>query len=165
LKLIKETIAWTWLVLVGILIPTLDYWDQYSSFISRCWPISIENLGFQNPMFHISFWLLRVLEHDEGVSYFLFVFEKLVGGWLLFVSTTFNINLAKYIFKTETGTQKVQFFCSTFMYIFLFIFLLLRIKKILKSNMPFQLRWNTTQVLALAGIKVPKSQLLILAKC
>jgi hypothetical protein len=61
-------------------------------------------------MFHISFWLLRVLEHDEGVSYFVFVSEKLVGGWLLFVSTTFNINLAKYIFKTETETQKVEFF-------------------------------------------------------
>jgi hypothetical protein len=76
-------------------------------------------------MFHISFWLLRVLEHDEGVSYFVFVSEKLVGGWLLLVSMTFNINLAKYIFKTETETQKVKFFAQlscTFFFSFFFFF-------------------------------------------
>jgi hypothetical protein len=58
----------------------------------------MENLGFQKLMLHISLWFLAMQQASAVVnqkSFFLFflVVEKLVGGSLLFVLMTFNVEL------------------------------------------------------------------------
>jgi hypothetical protein len=58
----------------------------------------MENLGFQKLMLRISLWFLAMEQASAVVnqkSFFFFfsVIEKLVGGSLLFVLMTFNIEL------------------------------------------------------------------------
>jgi hypothetical protein len=59
--------------------------------------ISMENLGFQKLMLHISLWFLAMLAsavvNQKSFFFFFLVIEKLVGGSLLFVLMTFNIEL------------------------------------------------------------------------
>jgi hypothetical protein len=58
----------------------------------------MENKGFQKLMLHISLWFLAMQQASAEVNqksffFFFLVIEKLVGGSLLFVLMTFNIEL------------------------------------------------------------------------